>query len=436
MKILYEITYVTRGQSGIPRDTKGLAQILLDSEKIESDFLLNPRSYTRRRRNSDKNLKWSSNELGDSLRREPGRSAIPPIVVSVLILFQSLSLNRKVYTKRINDKYVKNAFSFIGLRGNQLRENMPSILVMSVSYLARFVRPSFLAPFKIDTKEYDVFVQQQVDPITVGRKTTHVVRLHDFLPISHPHFFDQNAVKIFSKSLKLMLKGRDKIWVMDSDSTAREFQDYFGPGLNVSVIPCFVEVIQAQTENEPPRKNQICMVNTIEPRKQVSLGIAGFLEGKKSGLIPQDWELIVVGNEGWQEKSLALNLRHQSFGTDVIFKEGAQDFELQKVYQQSKIVISCSAAEGFGLPPLEGMANGCVPVLSNIPQHRETVSNLGIYFDGDTPENVASAISEAIKVLEQNQEEVSKEMIKHVRENYSKELIARKWIDLFASLKK
>jgi hypothetical protein len=84
MKILYEITYATRGQSGIPRDTKALAKIMVETEKIQTDFLLNPRSYSRRRKQTSNNSQWISNELGAALRREPGRSAIPSIFISAI----------------------------------------------------------------------------------------------------------------------------------------------------------------------------------------------------------------------------------------------------------------------------------------------------------------------------------------------------------------
>jgi glycosyltransferase involved in cell wall biosynthesis len=435
MKILYEMTYATRGQSGIPRDTKALAQILLSADGIQSDFVLNPRSYTKRRNLRAKDLKWISNELGDALRREPGRSPIPSVFLSALILLQSFSLIRLVTMLKLDAMQSKNVFNFLHLANKSQHASESNIFLLSISYLARFARPSYLKPFRIRTPRYNLFIQQQSDPIQVDKKTLHIVRLHDFLPISHPQYFDQNGVKVFSTSLRVMLKGSKKIWVMDSKATAEEFKTYFGDTLDVRVVPCVVKTTGIQDATLKVKKNQICIVNTIEPRKRVSLAIAGFRDAKERGLLPQDWQLVIVGNEGWQEKALVGNLHKQIFGADIIFKEGAPDFELEKVYAESKIVLSTSAAEGFGLPPLEGMAYGCLPVVSDIPQHHETVMDLGLYFKTDTPQEVAEKLGEALKVLSGKEVEISNRLINHVQKNYSEEVISKKWLDLLEGVK-
>jgi glycosyltransferase involved in cell wall biosynthesis len=429
VRILYEMTYATRGQSGIPRDAKSLAQVLLNNQSVKTDFLLNPRSYTKKKRSSNQVSKWVSNELGDALRREPGRSAIPSVFISGLILLQSFSLRRTVFKLKLDEMQTANVFDFLKLKVDGDIKSNHSIFLLSISYLSRFARPSFLGPFRMGTKEYDFFIQQQADPMRVSKRTKHIVRLHDFLPISHPQFFDQNGVKVFSKSLRVMLKDQDKIWVMDSKQTAKDFKTNFGESLNVHVIPCVVKV-KTQNEFNPLRKNQVCMVNTIEPRKRVGLAIAGFREAKTAGLIPEDWEFVIVGNEGWQEKSLVGNLKKQLFGSDIRFMEGAPDFELEKIYAESKILLSTSAAEGFGLPPLEGMAHGCFPVVSDIPQHRETVGEHGLFFEGDNPTNVARKLSEAVEIIEKSNVTSSANLVEYVKANYSEEVIANMWSTL------
>ena len=222
---------------------------------------------------------------------------------------------------------------------------------------------------------------------------------------------------------------------MDSEHTANEFKAYFGEKLDVRVVPCVVTAKGLQRSNGIAKKNQICVVNTIEPRKRVGLAIAGFRDAKERGLLPPDWQLIIVGNEGWQEKTLAGNLRKQAFGTDIQFKESAPDFELDKIYAESKIVLSASAAEGFGLPPLEGMAFGCLPVISSIPQHHETVKDLGLYFEDDIPQNVAKKLAEALVTLEGKEIEIAENLMNYVKENYSEEVISKKWLEILQGVK-
>lgn len=434
MKILYELTYATRGQSGVPRDTSSVAKILVNEKEFQTDLVLNPRTHTKRSIFKQPRIYWEAEVLGNALRREPGRSVIPPLFTSGLIFLQSLSLRRKVKIYFLNEKLNVNTLQYLKIGTEVLQKTR--VALMSISYLARFSRPGFLKPFKLSASEYDVFIQQQADPISVGKNTIHIIRLHDFLPLTHPHLFDQNAVKVFTKSLRIMLKGKKKIWVMDSESSAKDFKGYFGGDLDVRVIPC--SITPGKSSKNPTmgvRKNQICIVNTIEPRKRVSLAIAGFREAKSLGKLSPDWELIIIGAEGWQEKNLAFGLRKGKFGNDIIFKENASEYELQQVFSESKIVLSAAVAEGFGLPPLEGMINGCVPVVSDIPQHRETIRENGLYFSGDDPTAIANALMEASLLVEQNGPEISTKLRDYVVANYSEKVIGEMWRDFIKSLK-
>jgi glycosyltransferase involved in cell wall biosynthesis len=434
MKILYELTYATRGQSGVPKDAASVARILVSRGDFETDLVLNPKTHTKRSMFKQPRERWESEVLGNALRREPGRSAIPPLLTAGLIFIQSMSIKRKVRLYFINEKLNLNALLHLKLAKLGVPIEQTKVALISLSYLARFSRPEFLRPFVLDTSNYSVFIQQQADPISVTKSTIHVIRLHDFLPVTHPQLFDQTAVKVFTKSLRVMLKGKKKIWVLDSESTANEFRTYFGVDQDVRVIPCSISSGKSnRNQVNVPRKNQICIVNTIEPRKQVSLAIAGFHEAKNMGKLPDDWELVIVGAEGWQEGLLAYGLRKSLFGKDVVFKENATDFQVQQVYCESKVVLSASIAEGFGLPPLEGMMNGCVPVVSDIPQHRETVRENGIYFSGKSSEEIANALGEAAELIESDHE-IANRLKRYVEENYSEKVIGAMWENFVESL--
>lgn len=432
MKILYDVTYATRGQSGIPNDTKALAKILLNSDEYQTDLVLNPKSYTRRRNKKD--LIWASNELGDALRDKPGETILPSLILSALTMLQSLSPSRSVRMLKLNRILSLTMLNFLNLNPYLKQKYESHILLLSISYASRFIRPSYLKPFRIKTSEYDIFIQQQIDPISISKKTNHVIRLHDILPITHPQYFNQSAVQLFSKSLLLMLKDSRKIWVMDTQYSANEFKEYFGDELDVRVVPCVVRAKRLDTEIQAKKLNQICLVNTIEPRKRVKIGVDGFIEAKRNGLLPQGWQLVIAGKEGWQEKLLTENLRKQAFGSDIIFKENCSDSELEIIYSESKIVLSTTAVEGFGLTPLEGMANGCLPVVSDIPQHHETIQDLGLYFKGDSPQGIAEKLGQALEILSENELEVSKKLIKHIHTNYSEEIISKKWLDLLLGI--
>lgn len=437
MNILYELTYATRGNSGIPRDTLAVGKILQANPNFHTDFILNPKGLTYRGKLVKKKEKWASVDLGNALRKDPGRSVLPRIMQTPLVAFQSLSFLRSVTPYSVSKSLRDESIAHLNLTQKPASNgdsNEAKILLLPLSYAARFARPGFRRPFKLKRRGMDVFIQQQVDPISVSKSVIHIVRLHDFLPITQPQYFDDLGVKVFSKSLRAMLKGNKKIWVMDSQASADAFKATFGTELDVRVIPCAV-MLGDKSFDIQVKRNQILVLNTIEPRKRVMLAIEGFKRAKESGILDHDWKLIIAGGEGWQEEKLATRLRNFAFGHDVIFSESPTDFEVKTLLSESKILLSTSAAEGFGLPPLEGMAFGCIPVVSDIPQHRETIGEHGYYFEGAKATDVAAALGSAVQQAALEDPTLKKRLQDHIEKHFSFETISSQWDEFFNALK-
>jgi glycosyltransferase involved in cell wall biosynthesis len=89
-------------------------------------------------------------------------------------------------------------------------------------------------------------------------------------------------------------------------------------------------------------------------------------------------ELTLVGNgAGMREyQMLAASLG----GDNVRFAGRFTDDELHAEYDRSDVIVlpSVTKAEAFGLVVLEGMAAGCVPVVSDLPGVRDLVSRTGL----------------------------------------------------------
>ena len=437
MNILYELTYATRGNSGIPRDTLAVAKILQADPNFHTDFLLNPKGLTHRGKIIAKKTQWASVDLGNALRKDPGRSILPKMLQAPLLALQAISFFPSLIPFPIGKALRDETFGHLNMPQRETTDGGSAhsrIFLIPLSYAARFARPGFLPPFKIRKGELDIFIQQQVDPIAVPKSVTHIVRLHDFLPITHPQFFDDLGVKVFSKSLRIMLKGHKKIWVMDSQASADLFKGSFGQHLDVRVIPCAV-MLGDSNFGAIRKKKQVLVLNTIEPRKRIMLAIEGFKRAKSQGLLDHAWKLVIAGGEGWQEKILVEKLKKSGFGHDIVFSDSPTDFEVKTLLSESHIILSTSAAEGFGLPPLEGMAFGCIPVVSDIPQHRETVGEHGFYFEGSKATSVSAALGLAADKAVLEDPELITKLQNHVEKHYSFETITAQWDELLSSVR-
>ena len=430
-RILYDLTYAGRGNSGIPRDTRSLATILGKLNETETSFVTSPSKFANlhSKRINLGILSFSNYISAYFMKRQS--FGIKQFRSIVFMLVQAFSPFGKVRLNKVPEFLEHNVLTKLNLE-NALASN--TYFFMDLSYSARFLRPTWYPLHKLNTKKYDFYIQQHIDPIRISKKTTHIVRLHDILPVTYPIFFSNTAVKVFTTSLKKLLKNKEIVWVMDTKASADEFRQYFGVERKVEVIPCVVF-------SENGRKNSInkslintfLNVNTIEPRKNISLLIEAFLSALDKGQIEKSTILKVVGTYGWQEDELILKLRKGSFGKNIIFIESPNDSELKRLYSESQFILSASSAEGFGLPPLEGMSYGCIPIISDIPQHRETIGENGIYFQLN-PESLMTAMEEAVKISSESMLQIQENVINYVKNNFSQDAIANQWNELLKEI--
>ena len=71
--------------------------------------------------------------------------------------------------------------------------------------------------------------------------------------------------------------------------------------------------------------------------------------------------------------------------------------ELYKVYHQADAFVFASSCETFGQILLEAMASGLPIACSNRSAMPEVLGNAGIYFDPESPDQIADALTMLLK---------------------------------------
>ena len=142
----------------------------------------------------------------------------------------------------------------------------------------------------------------------------------------------------------------------------------------------------------------ILYVGNVKPHKNLKALVSAYL-----GLpvqIQQQYKIVVVGKiEGFitgDESLLNLIDSQPLLKQNVIFTGFVKDDDMDAIYAAASLFILPSLYEGFGLPPLEAMLNGCPVLVSNQNSLPEVCGEAAGYFD---PLNYGEISMQIQKVL-------------------------------------
>jgi len=226
-------------------------------------------------------------------------------------------------------------------------------------------------------------------PLT-PKKTKNIITIHDlnFLQL------DFSKIRKLYKvaSLKTSIARADQI-ICISEFTRRELTRHFNTKEKpIRVIWNGHSYSTDRTAAEFSRKPQILSFAHRE-HKNVEASIRTIQRLKSSNI---HIKLIVVGSNPSYIKRLQTLAEKLGVKENIEFRGRVQNHELELIYQESLFLVFLSYYEGFGLPILEAMANGCIVIGSNRCSIPEVIGDQGFCIDPDDIEGAASIISRLI----------------------------------------
>ncbi len=114
------------------------------------------------------------------------------------------------------------------------------------------------------------------------------------------------------------------------------------------------------------------LVGTLKPNKNVAFAIRAF-----EALAAPGQRLVIVGGVH------AHVFKGASYGSGehLVFAGRLTDAEIVALERHATAFVFPSLYEGFGIPPLEAMSQGCPVLASDIPPVREACGDAALYFD-------------------------------------------------------
>jgi len=146
-------------------------------------------------------------------------------------------------------------------------------------------------------------------------------------------------------------------------------------------------------------KNFLLYVGNAYPHKNLDTLLRVFAELHEER---PELRLVLVGKKDYfytkvEEEARRLNLWQEgNINSPVIFPGYVPDAQLEILYQEAKAYIFPSLYEGFGLPPLEAMAKGCLVLSSDRASLPEVLGGGALYFNPESEFNMLERIKQAL----------------------------------------
>ncbi len=145
------------------------------------------------------------------------------------------------------------------------------------------------------------------------------------------------------------------------------------------------------------RQPYFLYLGTLQPRKNL-IGLIKAYElfcsqqsSKKMAQLPQ---LVIGGKIGWMAEPIIEAIDQSPAKGNIILTDYIPNKYKPQLYQAALSTILVGLYEGFGIPPLESIHFGVIPIVSNVSSLPEVVGKAGLQVNPHKPEAIASALDQ------------------------------------------
>lgn len=150
-----------------------------------------------------------------------------------------------------------------------------------------------------------------------------------------------------------------------------------------------------------PRKNLLKLIAAFERVQRVIAATQRSVKVRSKYELKQvhsfnDIQLVLAGKVGWLADDILERVQNSHISDHIILTNYIDDKTKAALYQAAAGSVLIGTHEGFGIPPLESLMYGAIPVVANTTSLPEVVGKAGIQVN---PNNVAAIADGLLNVL-------------------------------------
>ncbi len=170
-----------------------------------------------------------------------------------------------------------------------------------------------------------------------------------------------------------------------------------------------------------PRKNLLRLIESFESvvrsieSQNVSTPKKGIGGKRKKQKSINNLQLVIAGKIGWLADDILKRVESSPFQERIILTNFVTDTQKHLLYERASALMLVGLYEGFGIPPLEAMLHGVVPIVSNNSSLPEVVGDAGIFVDPENSQSITNGIKKALLLSAKEKGKLKKEMRKQLK---------------------
>lgn len=301
---------------------------------------------------------------------------------------------------------IKEEFNYYLVHENNVSRHFPA------GFPFQQIHPlwrSFKMADDIRSQNIDLFhgLSHEIPKGLAGQKIRTVVTIHDLMYIHFPQFFPWIDRVVYDQKIKYACKNADSV-IAICEQTKNDLIEFY------KLSPEKVTVqYQSIDERYFVDQKQVYKLPEGVERKGYILGVGAFVAnknfesliqafGRMHKFLPQD--LVLVGF-GSNQKRQEYNDIAKELGCEgrVHYLTDVSAEELPSVYKRASLFVLPSFHEGFGLPIIEAMSQGCPVVTTGGGAHQESAGDCAVFIDPNSVENLSEGMLQVLENKEKNQ---------------------------------
>lgn len=310
------------------------------------------------------------------------------------------------------------------------RKNWRYVYVQPTKLWTQWALPIHL---NLHRRDYDLFFT----PGHYAPRFSPIPYMSSIMDLAYLHFPDQfrpeDLLQLRSWT-KYSVQKAKKVLTISQFSKSEIIKHYQRSAADIIVAPPATDFAKSANQKKTKqffkdhdiKQGYFLYLGTLQPRKNLKSLLKAYdiflmklleqEEKAKDKVLAKAPQLVIAGKIGWLNDEFLAKINKFIFKEKIILTGFVPARFKKALYQQAKLSFLLSLYEGFGIPPLESIEAGCLPIVANNSSLNEVVAEPQLAVDPQDCQAIAQKMLEFSQLSKPKYQSLLKKRQEHIKQ--------------------